>query len=84
MENRLSLKCDASTMTKTCQYLGVFDAVCTGGVSGIHAGEVRRLDATGPQVAVAQYAVAVRPRHPLAPPCPHRRVPIPQARLTPS
>lgn len=62
----------------------MFNAVCTSSVSRIHSRKVRRLDAASAQIAIAQYAVAVRPRYPLAPPRAHRRVTIPQPGFAPS
>lgn len=65
-------------------YLSMFNPISTRGVPGINARKVRRLNAASFQIAVAQYAVAVRPRDLLSSPSSHCRVAVPQPRLAPS
>lgn len=54
----------------------MFNAVRTSSVARINAGEVGRLDATGPEIAVAQYSIAVRPWYPLSSPRADSRVTV--------
>lgn len=64
-------------------HLCVFDAVSARRVAWVYAGEVGRLDATRPKIAVVQYAVTICADDAFPSPGPECRIPVPQPRLAP-